>query len=580
MNRIYLTYANHHHNPLPGLKEEDEEVNSLLARREAEGHFSVGRESFAELPRIIENLLLFRQQLMVFSYSGHAGRDHLILEDSPANAKGIAALLGACPKLHLVILNGCSTQGQVTKLLDKGIPIVIATSAAVEDDSASQFAISFFQSFIEQESSIEVAFDAGIAAAQSSTNRSLKVTKSRSVFQRQIQEEVHPSWGIYYRDDDYLKWTFPSKDLGYHYEPNEILIDSLIEAFAPYQVEAAEILEQQEMGLEQDLMHRRAIILKHLPLPISEQLRKLLAPNSVNQGEIFFDQPGIDRLRQISTTYQTVVEFISFALLAQLWDNFSISAQNKTQIGSCQQIKDFLKLSRKQRKAYDFLPLIQNIRDIIATQKQPFFMSELPQLIQFWEEDNFFSEACLFMETLKKRLQEEDIDKTTAQELSIQSEEELSNFFQALGFLVHYTLISINEIGVIKNRSVTIAKYYHKLFKLVQQFGTDIIQESVLMNDTLSNDSVLLQRQGQEAGPFLNLSPFIIDRNAFDTKTSVTKLHFFEAYERKNDLYVYKHAYKPDDLPLVIRREKDYLPLKAQFNAFSQLVFQKKMKFL
>lgn len=116
-NIVFLAFANRQDDPLPTLKEEENRIYRMLALREKEGHFSVFRDSNTTQDRILEALTLHKEEIIVFHYSGHAGVDSLFLEDDPANAEGIADFLSQAPKLRLVILNGCSTKGQVKRLI-------------------------------------------------------------------------------------------------------------------------------------------------------------------------------------------------------------------------------------------------------------------------------------------------------------------------------------------------------------------------------------------------------------------------------------------------------------------------------
>ena len=51
----------------------------------------------------------YREQISIFHFSGHTGRDSIILEDEALNTQGLAKLLSQCPNLKLVVLNGSST---------------------------------------------------------------------------------------------------------------------------------------------------------------------------------------------------------------------------------------------------------------------------------------------------------------------------------------------------------------------------------------------------------------------------------------------------------------------------------------
>jgi hypothetical protein len=104
MQIIFLSYANSQQHPLPTLQEEDDRVYQMLARREAERHFRLYRDSFTTILKIAEYLALYQDDIAVFHFSGHAGRDKLLLDDTAASAAGIAHLLGRCPNLKLAVL--------------------------------------------------------------------------------------------------------------------------------------------------------------------------------------------------------------------------------------------------------------------------------------------------------------------------------------------------------------------------------------------------------------------------------------------------------------------------------------------
>jgi hypothetical protein len=85
-----------------------------------------------------------RDRVAVFHYGGHADGYRVLLESasgqlSAADAGGLASFLGHQRGLRLVFLNACSTSGQVQGLLMKGVPVVVATSQAIQDEAAVEF---------------------------------------------------------------------------------------------------------------------------------------------------------------------------------------------------------------------------------------------------------------------------------------------------------------------------------------------------------------------------------------------------------------------------------------------------------
>ena len=90
--------------------------------------------------------------------------------------------------------------------------------------------------------------------------------------------------------------------------------------------------------------------------------------------------------------------------------------------------------------------------------------------------------------------------------------------------------------------------------------------------------SILLMKEKSGQSEFLNLSPFIIDENAFDEKATIAKLYYFDRYNRDKDMYVYRHVYKPNDSNLLITNQKNYMVIKAQFEAFAEMLFHHSMR--
>jgi AAA+ ATPase superfamily predicted ATPase len=77
--------------------------------------------------------------------------------DQPTRAEQLIALLMTQKHLRLVFLNGCSTAGLAHRLLDAGVPAVIATDRSINDDLAQLFAGEFYQQ-LAQGTVIEQAY--------------------------------------------------------------------------------------------------------------------------------------------------------------------------------------------------------------------------------------------------------------------------------------------------------------------------------------------------------------------------------------------------------------------------------------
>ncbi len=577
MGAIFLAFANNPENRLPTLAQEDDQVYALLARRAAQQHFTLHRDSATTNPKIAEFLILYRDTLNVFLYSGHAEKDALLLEDDNARAEGIAQLLGQCPNLKLVILNGCSTAGQVEKLIQlPNHPIVIATSAAVDDFAATQFSIRFFQTLSEQYDSIENAFQMGLGAAQLTSSAATRAGRQHL----NTSDQKEPVWGIYYAPAGalHLSWKLPTflPPPDTEEEPNLYLIRTILEALAPFEPEAKLIHEGEAKGKTFSLKMKRGIILRCFPHPVSEHLRKLFANSQINSDATFYDKLGADRLRQITTTYNTIIELMAFVMLSQLWN--ALYSNQALNIKEAQRLilKQFFTLSEQERAVYSFFPLIKTIREIFDQNNVEYFVKELDQVSQTFNEQSDFYNACVFLETLKRQFTQQILfEKAEADRLCIIGEMKLSTVLAQLGFMARYTMASIKNINVLKYRHLLNPRYKHLIVELVTDVGelADDVRE---MQQFLDSSSVLLQRKEQDdIVEFLNLSPFIIDEHAFVEKNTVSKLYFFNHYEKAAKVLRYKFIYRPDkENLLTIQNKGEIVTLKEQFDFLSELLFQ------
>lgn len=588
METVFLTYANSPSDPLANLRKEEEEVYSLLSRRSARQDFALHKDGNATLPKVAEYLVRFRESLSVFCFSGHAERDALLLEDQTANALGIAELLGQCPRLRLVLLNGCSTKGQVAKLLAlPNHPVVMATSAPVSDPTATQFAISFFQAFSEQSATIGEAFAIGLAAAKAVAEHPLPLFAERGIgLLSNSATSKEPLWGLYTPEGYETRlngklhqsyWGTQSRTV----TPNQFLIKGLLKSLALYDPEVNKVqkAKQQSMmipGMKNNANERvqKNVILRCLPFPISVHLQKLLAKKRASMaGHDFYDEFGIKRLKQLLHTYNTVIELPAFVMLAQLWD--ALSEKKPVAIDEIQRqvIQDYLQAPDNQRIKNIYAPLMKSIADILQTNKIPFFVKELAAIR--WEKDTELHNACMTLELKKERITNNY--PFTEEELAaecVEAEEKLTAVLGSLSFLAGYSLVSVRNIDVLHNRQIRTPNYLHRLVRLVQHFSEDPTEEIELLEEFLDNASVLMMRKEVEdpQARFLNLTPFVIDENAYVEKAEDHKLFYFLRHEVQRDAYFFKHIYKPEDHPMAIEAETRLEPLMHQFRVFWQLL--------
>src|SRR4051812_3042120 len=148
---IVLAFANEQegHRYLRDLPGELRQLQSILEAAEKKGLCELVVRPNATLDQVFDVFTEHRDRVAIFHYGGHAGEDRLLLEAAGsggpvAHAEGLAAFLGQRRNLQLVFLNGCSTRAQVAGLIEAGASYVIATSRAIEDNVAREFAAGFY----------------------------------------------------------------------------------------------------------------------------------------------------------------------------------------------------------------------------------------------------------------------------------------------------------------------------------------------------------------------------------------------------------------------------------------------------
>jgi WD40 repeat protein len=176
---IVLAFANTHQSSglhLRALDQEMDQLQSALRKAEQAGLCQVVALANASLLRLRDVFQdpRYSNRIAVLHYAGHANNDQLLLEVAGsgkvagASAAGLAGFLAQQHGLQLVFLNGCATAGQVQALQHEAkIPLVIATSQAINDEAARSFAETFYQA-LGQGKTVRAAFDSAQSYVQSS----------------------------------------------------------------------------------------------------------------------------------------------------------------------------------------------------------------------------------------------------------------------------------------------------------------------------------------------------------------------------------------------------------------------------
>jgi hypothetical protein len=502
---IFLAFANDPDVHLELLKQESRGVYRALQALHDKRFVELYREESADIDGLFEDFSRFRDRICIFHYGGHAGSTHLRLEDQPAGATGLAELLSEQKEhLQLVFLNGCSTLAQVERLHDLGIRAVIATSVPIQDEKATGFAVRLYAA-LANAYSLEQAFDHAVAWLKS---RYDSVTES--AIHRGLDWDPDSSataWGLYVKEgaETVLQWKLPQyqkvdppKPVQGPYEVNQDILRILV-AMAEF-----------DPALQSGLQNRRNApftIVEHFPWAMGAQIRKLFANiPSMNQ-------PGMPRLRQLIQTYVATTRFLSFVLLSQVWD-----ALNQQKLSTIPDVQTFFQISKSNYGSYDYLVLFQQCYELLAGAGLEPFIPEIKDSVERLKPGGTSFESWRFVESVRLRLLAGDIADAETRQLCFDSEAALTELLIKAAFLARYRLLTVKDIRIFNPRHLT-AQFSHRMGELNVPHKDYLWEEDLSLDAYTESHSVLLipkaDEQDGKIDRFLNLSPFFMDKSAF-----------------------------------------------------------------
>jgi hypothetical protein len=163
---VVLAFANEQegHRYLRDLPQELRKLQAIFEAAERKELCKLVIRPNATIEEIFGDLTEYRDRVAILHYGGHAGSDRLLLETTSTqravvHAEGLATFLRERRNLQLVFLNGCSTRGQVTGLLEAGVGAVIATARDIQDTIARDFS-GYFYAELASGATLRAAYNA------------------------------------------------------------------------------------------------------------------------------------------------------------------------------------------------------------------------------------------------------------------------------------------------------------------------------------------------------------------------------------------------------------------------------------
>ncbi len=241
------------------------------------------------------------------------------------------------------------------------------------------------------------------------------------------------------------------------------------------------------------IRHRISEILDALPLPVGEELRKLFTPEMIN--------PNTGRLDQIFKTLESVLQFTSFVLLAQLLEE-SISKK----ITFTDDFKNNFKKFISKPSMGIYAGLIRSMGEIFTNNIIEPFMPEMSTIFndKFYDKINFLISKRNQKSHNKMNLKEKEIENRC-----FEYQERLADILVDMTFYIKYPLVTIKDI-LVQKRKRKPAVYGHRIKMLnISLTGSNEKAECDIFTE--SHAVLLIKSLQNPPSSYLNLSPLIID---------------------------------------------------------------------
>jgi hypothetical protein len=542
------------------LSEEERSLRHVMAPAHDQGRIEtipLGHTTIDDLYRAFNR---FHNRIAVFHYGGHSDAAFLQLEGGNARTSALSTLIGQQGGLKLVFLNGCANRAQVELLFAKGVKAVIATSCPIGDERAVLFSESFYQALAAGKS-IRESFDTARSRLEHGESPP-PFAAQRAANWTEVPNGEFP-WGLYAQEEADLAWSLPlplstKEEQDYTQEVelqlpdvNKGLVTSLFRGMAKYNPAYKALYDLYEASPTSTHFNiLQNTLLDALPSMLSIQIRDLFTPEGRSKGRV--------RLRELDEAYGTLARLLCAIAVANLWEEAHSAAKDRPlliQEGYRKDLESYIYWSPLGASPKDYLWILSTVGQIFADNKIEPYMTELTELNTQFREANAVYDAYRFLEQdLSRRLMMNKVSTPEVESLCQQAEEQLAILLEACAFLCNYQLVAIKDISVDKPRKKINPEFIHQKAVLKGRDYATIDTDPLRRESTANNNAIFLTRSLEKDGLPLNLSPFLIDQNAFKLrKHHLPKLYFFAGFADKK-LY-FAHA-DTIDLDFIVAREE------------------------
>lgn len=552
MQTLLFCFANNSTSPLKTLEKEFDNIDRLLDTRNNLKHFLKVPVPFASTESVARKINVYRDSLTIFHFSGHANDTVLQLEDTEAGAKGIAQLLGRCPNLKLVFLNGCSTKNHIKQLTALNIQaVIIATYAPVEDFIATQFSTAFYEALVNQKSLGEAIEEARLSIINAKAdNLNLEKVNRALGMNKEISKD---QWYFYCPSPKHSQWKLSITAQTSSYVLNagirNVLFNALVKKDRSLYDEYKTAKSQFQSNEDGLIAWAHSQILVRLPFPLAEPLRRLFRKDILrveNRDQLQTSALSRKRLENYLILVDNSFFLLISTLLAQIRDRLLKLKKSEELNKSVFEPARLVFLQELQGQGWlNLLPdnlinVIQTLHGLLIQWEIPLFAEGMDELIAELNPSSALYKSLVFFHKLRQQLALSSSVPNIEYYCEV-GEEHLKHLLEHIGFWAQYHLESIGQIRIITYFDFLNSRYIHEKVVLRSTVEEEEAKRMLINNEQDSPwncQSVMLVNQKNQ---YLNLSPFIIDSNVYKNKYSTFNLYIYSNF-RNGELLFFRLA--------------------------------------
>jgi len=565
---ILVAFANNPEQPLKYLKTEMDGIQRIMELQDLSFRIRIVYD--ATIPKIEEKIKECGDHIVAFMYSGHANGASIDTKEHPIHAKGLANELQKCKNLQIVILNGCKSAGHIKYIEPLGIPILIATKSAVGDWPASRFSVILFKELFDGKT-IGEAFKEALAKAESYEGE----IGNLEILSRFLEEAnmIDNTWLLILKNEENKNWNiFDEIDkfkIYSDYKPNQLLKEFLYTELSKLNPKVDENASYEDAQLE---------IFKSFPQFISKFIYDLCAEpiENINAGERY-DTISMRRLEKCVQFYCSIQEVLLSIALSEIREIFIKPPQVTT-------TPIALTLSEIVSKKFNKIQYLKASLAWLDSFHSILFVEELKEI-----DMQSMNEVADSFEKINENISNNNsLHLKLLADLCERAENMLIKLLKLNLFLTNYQFLSIKNITVYKNRTYPKARYGFNMsvYEWVSPQKNDAADkaEKSKIESTPDNFSVLMIKTGNawasiESNNYLNLSPFLIDKNIKYENSKLTHISYLNTVA--NNEYTYESLLASSN-KLVIsdsnnNKEMQFVfnDIHEQFTHFNRLIATK-----